>query len=349
MNEVTNRKPLSGRVALVAGATRGAGRGIACMLGEAGATVYCTGRSTRAARRNHTAGSSPFDLLHRPETIEETADTVTQYGGVGISVQVDHLEARQVKALFDRVKADHGKLDILVNDIWGGDELSEWDKPFWELSLEKGLLMLQRAINTHIITSRYGVPLMIERNAGLIVEVTDGDVLGYRGNFFYDLAKTSVMRLAYAMSEDLRDHRITALSVTSGFIRSEAMLEHFGVTETNWRDAIQKDPYFAESETPCYVGRAVAALAADPNVLTKAGKVWGAWTLAKEYGFRDIDGRQPEWGPFFDRAVAAIVARGPANDQERAIVLARYRHHHLDSTRAAETARMAAALGITRP
>lgn len=200
-------KPLEGKVAVVAGATRGAGRGIACMLGEAGATVYCTGRSVRG----HPATTG------RPETIEETAEMVTDYGGVGLAVQVDHSVEDQVQAFFARVRKEQGRLDILVNDIWGGDELSEWGKPFWELSMAKGLLMLQRAVQTHIITSRYGVPLMVERNAGLIVEITDGDYWGYRGNLFYDLAKISVIRLAYAMSADLLNYPITALAVTPDF------------------------------------------------------------------------------------------------------------------------------------
>lgn len=198
-------KPLQGKIAVVAGATRGAGRGIACMLGEAGATVYCTGRSTRASltvRQNGT--DSPFGLAGRPETIEETAEMVTARGGVGIPIQVDHTIEAQVKTLFEQVRAEQGRLNILVNDIWGGDELSEWGKPFWELSIEKGVLMQQRGVYTHVITSRYGVPLMIERQQGLIVEITDGDNFSYRGNLFYDLAKLSVIRLAYAMAEETK-------------------------------------------------------------------------------------------------------------------------------------------------
>jgi NAD(P)-dependent dehydrogenase (short-subunit alcohol dehydrogenase family) len=284
-------KLLAGKIALVAGATRGAGRGIACMLGEAGATVYCTGRSVRGALAS---GSN------RPETIEETAEMVTSYGGVGIALRVDHSDPAQVEALFARVRAEQaGQLDILVNDVWGGDELSEWGTPFWELSLEKGFLMQRRAVDTHIITARHGAPLMVARKRGLLVEITDGDQPTYRGNLFYDLAKSSVIRLAYGMAEELRPHGVTALAVTPGFLRSEAMLDHFGVGEANWQEGAKQDPHFIASETPYFVGRAVAALAADPNVAEKAGRVYASWTLADEYGFQDIDGRQPHWGRYF--------------------------------------------------
>jgi NAD(P)-dependent dehydrogenase (short-subunit alcohol dehydrogenase family) len=242
---------------------------------------------------------SPFDLRQRLETIEETAEMVDEYGGVGIAVQVDHTVPEQVQALFERVQEEQGRLDVVVNDIWGGDALTEWDKPFWELSLDKGFLMQERAVYTHIITSRYAAPLMVARGEGLIVEVTDGDSYGYRGNLFYDLAKLSVIRLAYGMAEELRAHNVTALAVTPGFLRSEAMLEHFDVTEENWQEGVKKDPHFIASETPFYVGRAIAALAADPNVMQKAGKVFSSWNLAKEYGFTDIDGRQPDWGSYY--------------------------------------------------
>ena len=278
---------LAGKVAVVAGATRGTGRGIATMLGEAGATVYCSGRSVRG----HPATGS------RPETIEETAEQVTARGGRGVAVQTDHSQPEQVAALFDRVRADGGRLDILVNDIWGGDELTEFGKTFWQVSLDKGLLMLQRGIGTHIITSRLGVPLMLDSpDPGLIVEVTDGDSFTYRGNIFYDLVKTSIIRLAFGMARELRRRPITALAVTPGFLRSEAMLERFGVTEANWQDGGKKDPNFLASETPAFVGRAVAALAADPNVSAKAGRVFSSWELSDEYGFVDIDGRRPHWG-----------------------------------------------------
>lgn len=223
-------QPLKGKIAVVTGATRGAGRGIACVLGEAGATVYCTGRSVRGKPATG----------NRPETIEETAEMVNAWGGVGIPVQVDHTVEEQVKSLFEQIKSEQGQLDILVNDIWGGDTLMEWGKPFWEQSLSNGLLMQQRGIHTHIITSHYAIPLMVERKQGLIVEVTDGDSLGYRGNFFYDLAKVSIIRLAYAMSKELLPYNITSVAVTPGFLRSEAMLEHFGVTEANWQEGAKK-------------------------------------------------------------------------------------------------------------
>ena len=287
-------QPLRGKIAVVAGATRGAGRGIACMLGASGATVYCTGRSVRRTAATAT----------QPETIEETAEMVTAYGGVGIPVQVDHTIAAQVQSLFEQVRAEQGKLDILVNDIWGGDELTEWGTPFWELSLDKGLLMQQRAVHTHIITSRYAAPLMVAARQGLIVEITDGATLDYRGNLFYDLAKVSAIRLAQAMAEELRPYHVTALAVTPGFLRSERMLDHFGVTEENWQEGAKQDPHFIASETPFYIGRAIAALAADPDIAAKSGGAFSSWGLAEEYGFTDIDGRQPNWGKYFAEHVA---------------------------------------------
>lgn len=296
-------KALAGKIAVVAGATRGAGRGIACMLGEAGATVYCTGRSRRGKTARDQSGDEAFTLKYRPETIDETAELVGAYGGQGIAVGVDHTVPDQVRSLFERVRAEGGRLDILVNDVWGGDELSEWGKPFWELSLEKGLLMQQRAVHSHIITSRFAAPLMIETGGGLIVEITDGDTNNYRGNLFYDLAKASVIRLAYAMAEELRPHNVTALALTPGFLRSEAMLDHFGVTEEDWRAAAKIDPHFIASETPFYVGRAVAALASDPRVSQKSGRAFSSWGLMHEYGFTDMDGRQPDWGKYFEENV----------------------------------------------
>lgn len=283
-------KPLEGQVALVAGATRGAGRGIAMMLGEAGATVYCTGRSVRGRPATGT----------RPETIEETAELVDKRGGRGIAVRVDHTVEAEVVAVCEQVKREQGRLDVLVNDVWGGDALTEFGQPFWKLAPDKGRLMLERAIFSHILTSRYAVPLMLERDQGLIVEITDGDSFGYRGNLYYDLVKLSVIRLAFSMSRELKRHpKVTALAVTPGFLRSEEMLENFGVTEANWRDGAAKEPHFIASETPFYVGRAVAALAADPKVASKAGRVFSSWELAREYGFKDEDGRQPDWGRYF--------------------------------------------------
>jgi NAD(P)-dependent dehydrogenase (short-subunit alcohol dehydrogenase family) len=293
-------RPLEGRIAVVAGATRGAGRGIAVTLGEAGATVYCTGRSTRAGQaRPAPLTGVDFELAGRPETIDETAEMVTGRGGHGIAVRVDHTVPQEVEALFRRVRSEQRRLDILINDIWGGDELSQWGMPFWELDLRKGLLMQERAVHSHIITSRYGAPLLLETGAGLVVEVTDGDSMAYRGNLFYDLAKISAIRLAYAMAEELRPHGITAVALTPGFLRSEAMLDHFGVTEDNWQEGARQDPHFIASETPFYIGRAVASLAADPNILAKSGKALSTWALSEEYGFTDVDGRQPHWGRYY--------------------------------------------------
>lgn len=286
-------QPLKGKIAVVAGATRGAGRAIACMLGEAGATVYCTGRTTRDRRSE----------MNRPETIEESAEMVTRHGGIGIPVRVDHLVEEEVKKLFAQVKAEQGRLDILVNDIWGADHLTAWGNKFWEISVADGLRTIQLGVHSHIITSRWGAPLMVEQGSGLIVEITDGDNWNYRGTLFYDLAKTSLMRLAFAMAEDLRPAGVTALAVTPGFLRSEAMLDLFGVTEENWQEGVQQDPHFIASETPYFVGRAIAALAADPNVAEKAGKTFSSWGLSDEYGFKDIDGRSPHWGRYYEEHV----------------------------------------------
>jgi NAD(P)-dependent dehydrogenase (short-subunit alcohol dehydrogenase family) len=284
----TPRKVLKGKIALVAGATRGAGRGIAIALGEAGATVYCTGRSSRG--RPATPG--------RPETIEETADLVTAAGGRGIAVRVDHTKPAEVKKLVAGIKRRHKGLDILVNDVWGGDALTEFGKTFWTANLDKGLLMLKQAIHSHIITSHYAVPLMLGRRAGVIFEITDGDAFYYRGNIFYDLVKISVIRLAFAMARELRKKDIVSVALTPGFLRSEAVLDHFGVTEANWREGGKKDPNFLASESPRFVGRAVVALAADPHAKKKSGRVFSSWALAREYGFTDLDGARPHWGNF---------------------------------------------------
>jgi NAD(P)-dependent dehydrogenase (short-subunit alcohol dehydrogenase family) len=280
--------PLSTRISLVAGATRGAGRGIACALGEAGATVYCTGRSTR----EHSATPG------RPETIEETAELVTARGGTGIAIRADHTVESDVRGVVDRIRADHGRLDILVNDVWGGDALTEWGKPLWEHSLQNGLSMIHNAIDSHIITSHQAIPLMLGHEGGLIVEVTDGVLPSYRGNVFYDLVKSSVIRLAVALGYELRHRGITTVAVTPGYLRSEAMLERFGVSEENWLDHAEHNPHFAHSETPLYVGRAVAALAADPHAWRKNGTALTSWDLSDEYGFVDADGRRPHWGRY---------------------------------------------------
>jgi len=281
-------RPLEDKVAVVAGGTRGAGRGISVELGAAGATVYVTGRSSRIA------GLSPIGKL---ETIEETAEMVEAQGSRGIAVRVDHSEPEQVEEFFERVgEEQNGRLDILVNDVWGGESLTQFDTPFWELSLKDGIAMLRQGIETHIITSHYAAPLMVRRKSGLVLEITDGVGSGYRSSLFYDLVKTSVIRLALAQAVELRQHEVAALALTPGFLRSEEMLEHFGVSEAMWREAIQKDPHFAVSETPSYIGRAVAALAADPDILNRTGEVVSTWQLAKEYGFTDRDGSRPDWG-----------------------------------------------------
>jgi NAD(P)-dependent dehydrogenase (short-subunit alcohol dehydrogenase family) len=279
---------LQGKVALVAGATRGAGRGIAVELGAAGATVYLTGRTTRERRSEY----------GRPETIEETADLVSAAGGRGIAVAVDHLVPDDVRALVDRIRSEEGRLDILVNDIWGGEYYVEWDKPVWEHNLENGLRMLKLAVETHLITAHFALALMIERPGGLLVEVTDGTVdynaQHYRLSPFYDLSKVAVTRLAWAHAKDLAKHGATAVSLTPGWLRSEIMLETFGVTEETWRDALTAQPHFAISETPRFVGRAVAALAGDPERARWNGRSLSAGDLAKVYGFRDVDGSQPD-------------------------------------------------------
>jgi NAD(P)-dependent dehydrogenase (short-subunit alcohol dehydrogenase family) len=278
---------LEGKVALVTGATRGAGRGIAVALGEAGATVYCTGRSTHGQR-------SEYD---RPETIEETAKLVTAAGGTGIAVPTDHLEPAQVRALVERLDAEQGRLDVLVNDIWGGEKLFQWNTPLWEHDLEKGLRLLRLQVETHLITSHFALPLLIRNPGGLVVEMTDGtreyNDAHYREPVFYDLAKSSVIRLAFAQSKELAGHGCAAVALTPGWLRSEMMLEVMGVSEENWREG--HNPHFAAiSESPRFVGRAVAALAADPDVMRRSGGSFSSGGLAREYGYTDVDGSQPD-------------------------------------------------------
>jgi NAD(P)-dependent dehydrogenase (short-subunit alcohol dehydrogenase family) len=286
---MTTHDALTDKVALVTGATRGAGRGTAIALGEAGATVYCTGRTTRRKR-------SEYD---RPETIEETAELVDAAGGKGIAVEVDHLQPEQVEALVRRIDDEHGRLDVLVNDIWGGEKLAEWNTPIWEHDLDGGLRLLRLAIDTHLITSHFALPLLIREPGGLVVEMTDGtreyNAEHYRLSAFYDLAKTAAIRLAFAQSIELADHGCAAVALTPGWMRSEMMLDNYGVTEANWRDGAAINPHFAAiSESPRFVGRAVAALAADPDVVRRSGGSFSSGGLAQEYGFTDLDGSRPD-------------------------------------------------------
>ena len=306
MDWTPNPDALRGRVAVVAGATRGAGRGIAAALGEAGATVICTGRSSVSGN-----GQSDYD---RPETIEETADLVTQLGGTGIAVQVDHLDVAAVGRLADRIRHDHGAIDVLVNDIWGAEVLKggppTWNRPIWEHDLADGLRILRLGIDTHLITSHCLLPLLVCKPGGLLVEVTDGTKSfnddNYRLSVFYDLAKTAVNRLAYSHGHELQGFGATAVAVTPGWLRSEMMLDNWGVTEDNWHvalDPLRSDgpvapPGFAASETPRYVGRGVAAIAADIRRSTFNQRSVTSAELAREYGFTDLDGRQPDgWAP----------------------------------------------------
>jgi NAD(P)-dependent dehydrogenase (short-subunit alcohol dehydrogenase family) len=298
--------PLAGKIALVSGATRGGGRGIAVALGEAGATVYATGRSTRERRSE----------IDRPETIEETAELVSEAGGEGIAVAVDHLDPHQVRALIGRIDSEHGRLDVLVNDIWGAEHLFEWNKPLWEHDLDSGLRLLRLAIDTHLITSHYALALMVRQPGGLVVEVTDGtadyNADHYRVNAFYDLAKTSVIRLAWGQAQDLRPQKATAVALTPGWMRSEQMLENHRVSESNWREATERSPHFCISESPRYLGRAVAALAADPDRSRWSGQSLSSGGLAQVYGFTDLDGTRPDcW-----RYMVEVVERegAPAGD-----------------------------------
>jgi NAD(P)-dependent dehydrogenase (short-subunit alcohol dehydrogenase family) len=278
---------LEGRIALVAGGSRGAGRGIAVQLGAAGATVYVTGRTTRSQRSE----------MDRPETIEETAELVTTAGGRGIAVQVDHLVPDQVRDLIARIEQEQGALHVLVNDIWGQKKV-EWNKTVWESSLESGLHTLRLGVDTHAITSHFALPLLIKTPGGLVVEVNDGtreyNDTTYRVSFFYDLAKAAVLRMAFALAHELAPYGGTAVSLTPGWLRSEAMLDAYGVTEANWLDATERQPHFAISESPAFVGRAVAALARDPDVSRWSGQSLSSGQLARVYGFTDIDGSQPD-------------------------------------------------------
>jgi len=313
-------KPLQGQVAVVAGATRGAGRGISRALGEAGAIVYCSGRSSRTQPNttdHHYAG--------RPETIEETAELVTAAGGAGIAVRVDHTVEAEVAALFARVKREQKRLDLLVN-VLTGKPVASW-KSFWNLPLDESRRFVEGWLWPHVVTCWHAAPLMVARKSGLMVEIIEQDGIGYHGQFFFDLMEISLKRLSYGMAHDLAPKGVAALAITPGFMRTEAILEQFGVTEANWREAAENNPEakkfgFIASETPCFVGRAVAALAADPQLKKKSGGVYSSGALAEEYGFTDIDGSRPNMNRYMREHFPQLVSGKPPTAVEWRIVAA---------------------------
>jgi NAD(P)-dependent dehydrogenase (short-subunit alcohol dehydrogenase family) len=327
---------LAGQVALVAGATRGAGRGIARALGEAGALVYCTGRSSPG----HPKG------MDRPETIDETVALIEQAGGRAVAVRVDHTRDEEVASLAARIRSEVGRLDVLVGSIWGADPMVDWSKRFWEINPVNLRTYLDQTLVSHVITNARLAPLMVEADRGLIIEVIDGHFAGYRGQILYDLVKSSLARLAYGMAMELVRTGVNALALSPGFLRSEAVLEHFGVQEANWREAIAKDPFFAESETPALVGRAAVALACDPEVGCKAGLIHFASDLAREYGFTDVDGRTPDFPRMFDAQAEAMASALPLDDRSRFLIWARYCQIHQDPARRELAVRLAGALGL---
>ncbi|MGW5304130.1 SDR family oxidoreductase [Streptomyces griseoluteus] len=290
--------PLAGRIALVAGATRGAGRAMAVELGRAGATVYVTGRTTR---------ERASEVGRHTETIEETAELVTAAGGTGIAVPTDHLDPDQVRALVARIDRERGRLDILVNDLWGGEHLlvgSVFGKKSWETPLEDGLRILELGVRSHVITAALALPLLIRSDGPLHVEVTDGTAVHnrrYRENLYYDLAKNAPIRIAFGLGEELAEYGGTAVAVTPGFLRSEQMLGHFGVTEENWRDAVSLEPDFATAESPAYLARGIAALAADPGRAARWNRrSTSSAELARTYGITDTDGSRPDAWAYFE-------------------------------------------------
>jgi NAD(P)-dependent dehydrogenase (short-subunit alcohol dehydrogenase family) len=332
--------PLEGQVALVAGATRGAGRGIARELAAAGAKVYCTGRS----KRGHPATPG------RPETIDETAELIAGAGGAAVAVRVDHTEETEVAALATRIKADEGRLDILVNDIWGGDELIDWDGAgFWVQDMGAVRTVVDQAVMSHWITARHMAPMMVEANRGLIVEITDGAEPGYRGSLLYDFAKSAAIRLAYGMAWDLARTGVTALALTPGFLRSEAMLERFGVTEADWQGAAAGNPDFGFSETPHYIGRALAALAGDQRVRRKAGAAYSVGDLAEEYGFTDLDGSRPHfWRSITEKLAVEMPDDAPLTPWAMRHAAGRYQKIHPSPVHAEEARAIQARLGWQR-
>ncbi|MFE9257137.1 SDR family oxidoreductase [Streptomyces sp. NPDC006879] len=296
-------KPLNGRIALVAGATRGAGRAIAVQLGSAGATVYVTGRTTR---------ERASEVGRKTETIEQTAELVTAAGGEGVPLPADHLDPAQVGAVIARIDADHGRLDLLVNDLWGGEHLVVFGKRMWETGLEQGLRMLDLGVRSHIITSHHALPLLVRHPGGLIVEVTDGTAetnRRFRENFYYDLAKNAPIRMAHNLAHDLEGTGCTAVAVTPGWLRSEQMLAALAVTEENWREAVDRVPGFAVSESPTYLGRGIAALAADSRVARWNGRSLSSAQLARTYGFTDVDGSRPDAWAYIEEVVHGGAAR----------------------------------------
>ncbi len=279
-------RPLAGRVAVVAGATRGAGRGVARALAEAGARVYCTGRSVKGR-------PSPYQ---RPETIDETAAMINDAGGQAIAIRVDHSVESEVSALFGRIARAHKRIDILVDSVAGEHPLMKQYGFMWQTDLTPADEIFRQALTSRIITAKHAALAMMRARRGLIVEVTENDLLGLAGNPMAHVVKVAQKALPLAWAAELKPHRVAVMSVTPGFLRSESVLQHFGVTEANWRDAGRKDKNFLESESPLYVGRAVAALAADPNVLDRTGMLYSSWELARQYKFTDYDGRRPDWG-----------------------------------------------------
>lgn len=282
----SDERALAGQVAVVAGATRGAGRGIARALGEAGAIVYCTGRSI-AGNPSH---------YGRPETIEQTAQLIQASGGTAIAVRVDHSVESEVEALFKRIEAELGRLDLLVNCIAGEDPLMGQWASFWETNLENGPAVFKQCLLSHLITAKHAAPPMIRAKRGLIVEVTEGDMLAMGANSMAQCVKSALRGFVLSMAAELKSHGVAAIAITPGFLRSESVLDYFGVTEETWCEGGQKDSNFLESESPLYVGRAIAALAADPNVLARTGELVSSWQCSREYGFTDYDGRRPDWG-----------------------------------------------------